>query len=384
MRTINKIILTFFALIVVLTSLFLFFTKNVDAVVRVKGYYRKDGTYVAPHYRSDPDGKFYNNWSTKGNVNPFTGKKGTKTSPDYNGTGAVLYYGSEDSAPSTNCGANQYYSYTLSECRCNYGYVRDDSNQCINEIEYKRAQCVNQLGINAEYDSIYYTCKCKNGYINDNLSCISLDDYCKNKYGRDKAYYNSSEKTCKYCSGDFIVDEIADKCVCPNGYYFNAIYNQCLLNITCGENQFLGTDNKCYCKIGYELNLLGNECVKPAPCIDMINGYLGSDGKCYCNDNFIWDGVNSRCINQPDNTDSHGRGQWVYTNIKNTEILESYVTANKAVNLRDDPSLNAKIIGQLKKNIKYQVLDLTNKKWVKIKYSTSKDGWVLKRLINIY
>jgi len=55
----------------------LLFAKN----VHVKGYYRKDGTYVRPHYRSAPDGNFYNNWSTKGNINPYTGKPGTKVTP---------------------------------------------------------------------------------------------------------------------------------------------------------------------------------------------------------------------------------------------------------------------------------------------------------------
>jgi hypothetical protein len=44
------------------------------ARVRVKGYYRKDGTYVAPHYRSDPDGNPYNNYSYPGNYNPNTGE----------------------------------------------------------------------------------------------------------------------------------------------------------------------------------------------------------------------------------------------------------------------------------------------------------------------
>ncbi len=47
----------------------------------VKGYDREDGTYVRPHYRSAPDGNFYNNWSTKGNINPYTGKPGTKVTP---------------------------------------------------------------------------------------------------------------------------------------------------------------------------------------------------------------------------------------------------------------------------------------------------------------
>src|SRR3712207_5065541 len=45
----------------------------VDAAVKVNGYFRKDGTYVQPHYRSNPDGNPYNNYSFPGNTNPFTG-----------------------------------------------------------------------------------------------------------------------------------------------------------------------------------------------------------------------------------------------------------------------------------------------------------------------
>ncbi|MCX5831345.1 MAG: hypothetical protein NT140_05590 [Deltaproteobacteria bacterium] len=49
--------------------------------VSVRGHTRKDGTYVAPHMRSAPDGNFYNNWSTKGNINPYTGAEGTRVTP---------------------------------------------------------------------------------------------------------------------------------------------------------------------------------------------------------------------------------------------------------------------------------------------------------------
>ena len=49
--------------------------------VRVKGYTTKSGQYVAPHYRSSPNKSKNDNWSTKGNVNPYTGKAGTKN-PD--------------------------------------------------------------------------------------------------------------------------------------------------------------------------------------------------------------------------------------------------------------------------------------------------------------
>lgn len=43
----------------------------------VSGYTRSNGTYVAPHYRSNRDGARNNNWTTQGNINPHTGKKGT-------------------------------------------------------------------------------------------------------------------------------------------------------------------------------------------------------------------------------------------------------------------------------------------------------------------
>ncbi|WP_051405138.1 hypothetical protein [Bacillus cihuensis] len=63
----------------------IFINSPAHADVYVEGYTRSDGTKVKPHYRSDPDGNFSNNWSTKGNVNPYTGEIGTKTSPDYYG-----------------------------------------------------------------------------------------------------------------------------------------------------------------------------------------------------------------------------------------------------------------------------------------------------------
>lgn len=52
---------------------FAFFSVSAQDVY-VKGYYRKDGTYVQPHYRSAPDGNPYNNYSYPGNYNPYTGK----------------------------------------------------------------------------------------------------------------------------------------------------------------------------------------------------------------------------------------------------------------------------------------------------------------------
>lgn len=46
--------------------------------VWVNGYFRQDGTYVPGHYRTRPDGDSSNNWSQYPNVNPYTGKPGTR------------------------------------------------------------------------------------------------------------------------------------------------------------------------------------------------------------------------------------------------------------------------------------------------------------------
>lgn len=46
--------------------------------VRVRAHVTKSGQYVRAHVRSAPDGRKSNNYSTEGNVNPSTGKEGTK------------------------------------------------------------------------------------------------------------------------------------------------------------------------------------------------------------------------------------------------------------------------------------------------------------------
>ena len=57
-------------------SIYFFLSSAIlSAQVHVRGYYRKDGTYVAPHVRSSPDGIKENNYSYKnknGNYYPYT------------------------------------------------------------------------------------------------------------------------------------------------------------------------------------------------------------------------------------------------------------------------------------------------------------------------
>lgn len=48
--------------------------------IRVKSYYKKTtGTYVTTSHRTSPNRTKLDNYSTKGNYNPYTGESGTKS-----------------------------------------------------------------------------------------------------------------------------------------------------------------------------------------------------------------------------------------------------------------------------------------------------------------
>ena len=65
---------------VVVVSALIFVSGTAFADVFVSGYIRSNGTYVMPHFRSNPDGITSNNWSTFPNINPYTGTIGKKRS----------------------------------------------------------------------------------------------------------------------------------------------------------------------------------------------------------------------------------------------------------------------------------------------------------------
>ena len=49
--------------------------------VRVHSYVRTNGSYVPSHMRTARDESFSDNWTTRGNQNPYTGKEGTRDYP---------------------------------------------------------------------------------------------------------------------------------------------------------------------------------------------------------------------------------------------------------------------------------------------------------------
>lgn len=67
----NKMLLVVMA--VIIASLFV--TESFGGSVR--GYYRSNGIYVQPYCRTSPNWTVSDNYSYKGNYNPYTGKTGT-------------------------------------------------------------------------------------------------------------------------------------------------------------------------------------------------------------------------------------------------------------------------------------------------------------------
>lgn len=59
------------------------FSTPSPRVTSVAPYFKQNGTYVAPHFRTTPDRSFNNNFSTYPNVNPYTGKVGTRAPRGY-------------------------------------------------------------------------------------------------------------------------------------------------------------------------------------------------------------------------------------------------------------------------------------------------------------
>ena len=80
----------------ILAALFAILLPVILEAGQVRGYTRRDGTYVQPYQRTNPDGNPYNNYNFPGNYNPNTGQ----TTPGNPDTYLDRYYNRRDSSPS--------------------------------------------------------------------------------------------------------------------------------------------------------------------------------------------------------------------------------------------------------------------------------------------
>lgn len=287
------------ALILALLAAFIFstFASIADAAVRVRGYYRKDGTYVQPHYRSNPDGNPYNNWSFPGNVNPYTGKI-APGNPDtylrnyYNrgGSGISLpsYSPPSYSSPSSPIGAGAAAGGAIvggtilnGLLICDRGYKKNYSiNNCEPVVIPSNAQ-LNYFGddfvCNRGYKRNYQINQCEPVIVPPNASL---------SYSGDSWYCNRGHKR--------VDDSCVPVQVPPNaslGYFgddwscnrgYKRVGDSCI-PIQVPPNASLGYfGNEWYCNRGFKR--VGSMC---EPVQVPTNGYLSYFGDTwYCRDSF--------------------------------------------------------------------------------------------------
>lgn len=107
--------------------------------VSVKGYYRKDGTYVAPYHRSSPDNTVKNNYDYEGNTNPYTGAVGDN---HYRSNPTSEYYEPnyqpQQRSHNYNTDNNQYSPNTYTQP--NYQYTQPSSSAGQTQTIYSNGQ----------------------------------------------------------------------------------------------------------------------------------------------------------------------------------------------------------------------------------------------------
>ena len=204
----------------------------VDAAVRVRGYTRKDGTYVAPHYRSNPDGISSNNWSTKGNFNPYTGEEGTKSYPSYNsfptlpnfGTSQPSYNFYSPPAPSktSTCPENASHDVGKGSCYCNSGFVADSSKTiCIDTNSWCRMQ------FGAYSHAVGNQCYCNEGTVFDSKTNFCNPNIQKAATLTTVAFTEplsteAQERECKRLRGQYgFWDDEKHECGCEEKTFFS-------------------------------------------------------------------------------------------------------------------------------------------------------------------
>jgi hypothetical protein len=253
--------------LLILAGIFIFSVPYVDAYVSVKGYYKSNGTYVAPYVRSNPNGLKYDNYSYTPSQGLYNSTYGTRSSywdtptyitdPNYylgksiyNSGNINTYY------PTTpTCPTNSYYD-GISSCTCSYGYV-SSGGICVSG----NSTCYSQTGYNSSYDSVSKTCKCNSGYvIGSSGQCVGESVYynsqCANLVGI-MSKYNSFSKQCECLSG---YEYNGSSCVYKSTTYSGSsasTYSSCPLNSHLSTSDL----TKCECNSGYQVNSTKTACV---------------------------------------------------------------------------------------------------------------------------
>jgi|GEM_PF-6819365 uncharacterized protein YgiM (DUF1202 family) len=162
-------------------------------------------------------------------------------------------------------------------------------------------------------------------------------------------------------------------------------------NNNCASNNgYVGADHNCYCNDGYQWDDSKTVCITyNQSCQNKygINSY-GDKNYCHCSNGFAFNSGNTACIEKKTTSGGVITCDPGYTwntkaeeCVKNTIVIKYAIPKNN-INVRISPSSSSKIMDLAKKNYKYEVIDLSNNNWVKVKFS-NKIGWLSKSLVTI-
>jgi len=270
-----------------------------EAVVKVRGYYRKDGTYVQPHYRSDPDSNPYNNWSFPGNVNPYTGN----VAPGNPDTYLENYYNksSGGSSPTYSVPVSPSYSnpktieggyYIGSYLFCNSGYIKK-LDTCVKAPE-------NSYSYGGE--SFY----CNSGYYRNGDRCDKVPD---NAYAVGDSWY---------CYSGFIKQ--GNQCVAPEHGRIIGLWLYCDDGYIARNNQCISYTQDCINYFG--LNVIGTKGVS-------------GNSSCTCEQGYEWNSTKTSCVKNTEQIDTSEQAKIASLQAQIQVLLNQIIALQKALGLRE-------------------------------------------------
>lgn len=169
----------FFILTAIVTPFISLAQRKSNSDVHVKGYYRDNGTYVAPYYRTVPNSTNIDNFSTIGNINPYTGKNGTiqpnQSSTNYSSSYHKPYF--DNNLDRNELLSKQYYNTTIDVFSCSAIY--DKPEETGKQIEQA---CKGKVTLLSQYNEKYYKVKYENIFGFMEVRWIKLPSTNSNNY----------------------------------------------------------------------------------------------------------------------------------------------------------------------------------------------------------
>ena len=230
----------FVALSFLIVGLFSVLTFNAEAYVSVQGYFKSNGTYVAPYVRSNPNGLKYDNYSwtpSQGLYNTSYGTKGSYwdtptyiTDPNYYVGKSIYESNNSKTSPSIKVPTNATLDYYGTGWTCNKGYTKNYTTSNCDKVIIPANATLDYLGTswtcNSGYKKNYSTNKCDKVAIpaNAHLSYLGDDWYCDSGY---KENYTTKKCDKVIIPANAHLSYSGDDWYCDSGYKENYATKKC-------------------------------------------------------------------------------------------------------------------------------------------------------------